>query len=229
MQYSIECEPFPVVICNLSAGETMQAETGSMSWMSSNITMKTEAKGGISGMLGRMVTGESIFLNQFTASGDGYIAFSSSFPGQILAVEINAQKELIIQKSGFLAASEGVKLSVFFQKKLGAGLVGGEGFIMQRLSGKGIAFVEVDGGMKIYKLADNQKIILNTGYVIAMDSSCSIDIQTVSGVKNILFGGQGMFNTVITGPGQVYVQTKPIQKLVNILKPYFPQNTDQSS
>ena len=217
MQYSIEGEPLPVVICNLAPGETMITEKGAMSWMSPNIHMETKG-GGIGKMFGRMFSGESMFVNEYTAqNGPGMIAFASSFPGSIRAFQITPGNDLICQKSAFLASEVGVELSMHFQKRLGAGFFGGEGFIMQRLSGNGIAFIEIDGYVKEYDLGPGQQIIIDTGYLAAMSSTCSVDVVTVPGVKNMLFGGEGIFNTVVTGPGRVYIQTMPASQLAAAL------------
>lgn len=164
MQYKIEGEPLPVVSCTLQANETMITERGSMSWMSPNMKMETTTNGGLGKAFGRMFSGESLFQNRYTAQGgDGMIAFASSFPGTIMPFEITPDKPIIVQKSAFLAGEAGVELSVFFQKKLGAGFFGGEGFIMQKLSGKGIAFVEIDGYVIEYNLEAGQSIIVDTG------------------------------------------------------------------
>lgn len=222
MKYSIEGEPLPVVICNLEAGEKMITESGAMSWMSPNMKMETTG-GGVGKMFGRMLSGESLFLNHYTAmGGPGMIAFASSFPGSIRAFEIAPGRDIICQKSAFLASTAGVELSTFFQKRLGSGFFGGEGFIMQRLSGQGMAFVEFDGYIKEYELGAGQSMIVDTGYLAAMDSTCSIDIQTVPGMKNMFFGGEGIFNTKITGPGRVYLQSMPVSQVANTLIPYMP-------
>lgn len=223
MRYEIKGEPLPVVICNLSAGEQMITERGSMSWMSPNMKMETTSNGGIGKAFGRMFAGEAMFQNKYTAQGsEGMIAFASSFPGSIRALEITPNKPMIVQKSAFLASETGVELSVHFQKKLGAGFFGGEGFIMQKLSGNGIAFVEIDGYAVEYDLSAGQQIIVDTGYLAMMDATCRMDIQTVPGVKNMLFGGEGVFNTVITGPGKVYLQTMPISGVAGALRPFLP-------
>ena len=172
---------------------------------------------------GRMFSGEALFQNRYTATGgNGMIAFASSFPGQIVARQIAPGQELIVQKSGFLASEEGVDLSIFFQKKFGAGFFGGEGFIMQRLSGNGIAFLEFDGHVVEYELRPGQQIVVDTGYLAAMDATCSMEIQTVPGLKNIVFGGEGVFNTVVTGPGHVWLQTMPISSVAGELLRYMP-------
>lgn len=223
MEYQIYGEPLPVVTCNLEAGETMITERGSMSWMSPNMHMETSTNGGIGKAFGRMFSGDSFFQNRYTAmGGKGMIAFASSFPGSIRAFNISPGNGMIVQKSAFLASEEGVVLSVHFQKKLGAGFFGGEGFIMQRLSGNGTAFVEIDGSAIEYELQAGQKIIVDTGYVAAMTESCQMDIQTVPGVKNMLFGGEGIFNTVITGPGKIILQTMPISSVAGSIRPFIP-------
>ena len=213
----------PVVVCYLEGGEQMITERGSMSWMSPNMKMETTTGGGIGKAIGRMFAGEALFQNRYTAQGgNGLIAFASSFPGQIKAYEIGPGREIIVQKSGFLAAEAGVELSVFFQKKLGAGFFGGEGFIMQRLSGRGTAFLEFDGHIVDYELQTGQQIVVDTGYLAAMDSTCSIEVRTVPGLKNMVFGGEGLFNTVVTGPGRVWLQTMPISNVAQLILSFMP-------
>ena len=226
MNYEIKGEPMPVVICDLSAGETMITEKGSMVWMSPNMEMQTSAGGSIGKAFGRMFSGESMFQNLYTAkSGPGMIAFASSFPGTIRAVEIGPGKSIVCQKSAFLASEQGVELSVFFQKKMGTGFFGGEGFIMQKLTGRGIAFLEIDGSAVEYDLAPGQKLIVDTGNLAMMDETCSIDIQSVKGVKNVLFGGEGLFNTVVTGPGHVVLQTMPLSAFAGSVASVLPSKS----
>lgn len=228
MKYEIKGGSFPVAVCQLDADETMITEGGGMSWMSPNMKMETIG-GGMSKILGRMFSGERIFQNKYTAEGgNGEIAFASSFPGDILALEVSPSNDYIVQKSAFLASTTGVDLSVFFQKKLGSGFFGGEGFIMQKLSGNGIAFIEIDGSAVEYELAAGQQIVVDTGHVVMMSSSCSMDIQTVKGAKNILFGGEGLFNTVVTGPGKVVLQTIPTVKLAEAIAPYIPTQSSSN-
>ena len=205
MQYKIEGTPLPVVICQLDRGECMMTEKGSMSWMTPNMKMETTSNGGIGKALGRMLAGESIFQNRYTAEGgEGMIAFASSFPGTILPVEITPDRPVIVQK------------------KLGAGFFGGEGFIMQKLSGEGIVFVEIDGSTVEYDLAPGQQMIVDTGYLAMMDGTCSMDITAVKGAKNMFFGGEGAFNTVITGPGKIVLQTMPVNSVAGALIPFMP-------
>lgn len=222
MKYNIQGEPMPVVICHLEAGESMITERGSMVWMSANMRMETKA-GGLGKALGRMFGGESLFQNTYTAEGGpGMIAFASSFPGTIRAVEITPNMPVIAQKSAFLAATPGVDLSIHFQKKVGAGFFGGEGFIMQKLSGRGMAFVEIDGELVEYELGPGEQLVVDTGNVAGFTAGVQMDIQAVSGVKNALLGGEGLFNTILTGPGKVWLQTMPICSVAMSIRPYIP-------
>lgn len=222
MKYQIVGEPLPVVICDVEPNETLITEKGAMSWMSPNMLMETQGTGGFGKMMGRMFSGESMFQNKYTAQGGpGQIAFASSFPGSIRALEISPEQEYVVQKGGFLASESTVQLSVFFQKKFGAGLFGGEGFIMQKLSGHGIAFIEIDGYTVEYTLGPGQSMLVDTGYIALMDASCSIDVQSVGGVKNALLGGEGLFNTVVTGPGRIYLQTMPANAVAGAINPYI--------
>ena len=227
MRYNIMGDSLPVVICDLEPGETMITERGSMCWMTPNMQMQTTSNGGLGKAFGRLFTGDSFFQNRYTAmGGNGQIAFASSFPGAIRAVEIRSGRELIVQKRSFLASTAGVTLSVHFQKRLGAGFFGGEGFVMQRLSGEGLAFIEIDGSAHEYTLAAGQSMIVDTGYLAAMEATCTMDIQTVPGIKNALFGGEGIFNTVVSGPGKVILQTMPISAVANAIRPYIPTKSD---
>ncbi|MBD5118743.1 MAG: TIGR00266 family protein [Clostridiales bacterium] len=222
MRYNITGEPMPVVICDVEANESMITEKGSMVWMSPNMEMQTSA-GGIGKAFGRMFSGESMFQNIYTArGGPGMIAFASSFPGSIRAVDITPDHPVVVQKSGFLASEAGVELSVFFQKKAAAGFFGGEGFILQKLSGYGTAFLEFDGSIVEYDLQPGQQIVIDTGNLAMMDATCTVDVQTVKGVKNVLFGGEGLFNTVVTGPGRVVLQTMPISNFASSIASMLP-------
>lgn len=222
MNYQITGEPMPVVICNLDAGEKIITEGGSMSWMSPNMRMETVG-GGMGKVFGRMFSGESLFQNVYTAENfPGQIAFASSFPGSVRAIQITPGSSVIAQKTAFLASTEGVQMSVYFQKKLGAGLVGGEGFIMQKFTGNGIVFVEIDGSAVEYTLAPGEQMIVDTGYLALADESVKIDVQSVKGVKNALLGGEGFFNTVLTGPGRITLQTMPMSKFVGTIAARIP-------
>ena len=225
MRYEIKGGSFPVVVCELENGEQMITEKGSMVWMSPNMQMETRG-GGLGKMFSKAFSGESMFQNVYTARGAGMITFGSSFPGQIKVVNIGPGREMILQKSAFLAAESGVELSVHFNKKLGVGFFGGEGFIMQRLSGNGVAFVEIDGDLMEYELGPGQQIVVDTGNVAAFTPGVNMEIQQVPGLKNKLFGGEGIFNTVLTGPGTVWLQTMPICNVANAIRPYIPTGSD---
>lgn len=227
MKYEIKGETMPVVICSVENGETMITEKGSMAWMSPNMEMATTA-GGFGKAFGRMFSGESVFQNRYTAKGGpGMIAFASSFPGSVRAVEITPEHPVIAQKSAFLASTDGVELSVFLQKKMSAGFFGGEGFILQKLSGRGTAFLEIDGHAVEYDLAAGQQLVIDTGNLAMVDATCTIDIQSVKGVKNVLFGGEGLFNTIVTGPGRVLLQTMPLSAFAGAIAPYLPLSSSK--
>ena len=202
MKYEIQGGTLPVVICQLADGERMITEGGAMSWMSPNMKMETTSNGGIGKAFGRAVSGEKLFQNLYTATnGNGMIAFASCVPGSIRAFQITPGNEMIFQKKSFLASEAGVTLSMHFRKKIGSGLFGGEGFIMQKVSGQ---------------------IIVDTGHLAAMDATCNMDVQAVPGMKNMLFGGEGIFNTVVTGPGRIWLQTMPISNVAGAIRPYIP-------
>lgn len=226
MKYEIKGEPLPVVICHLEAGEKMITEGGAMSWMSPNMNMETTTNGGLGKALGRSLSGESMFQNIYTAEGGpGMIAYASCFPGSIRAFEIAPGKEMIFQKTAFLASESGVSLETAFKKKLGAGFFGGEGFIMQKVSGNGIMFAEFDGYVVEYELEAGQQLVIDTGHVAAMSASCTLDIQSVKGAKNKFFGGEGFFNTVVTGPGHLWLQTMPLANMAGAIRQYIPTSS----
>ena len=216
MKYEIKGGNLPVVICTLQPGETMVTESGAMSWMSPNMKMETGAKGGLGGAFGRMFSGESIFQNRYTAQKDeGLIAFASSFPGEIRAVDIAPGRSIVVQKRGFLACTEGVELSVFFQKKFGTGFFGGEGFIMQKLDGDGLAFCHSGGTVLQRTLAAGELLRVDTGCVVAYTRGVDFDIEFVGGIKTALFGGEGLFFAVLRGPGTVWLQSLPFARLAS--------------
>ena len=227
MPYEIKGGNFPAVICHLESGERMITEKGSMVWMSPNMEMQTHG-GGLGKMFSRAFSGESMFQNTYTArGGPGMIAFGSSFPGTIKPVTIAPGQEMILQKNAFLASEAGVELSIHFNRKLGAGLFGGEGFILQRLSGSGTAFVEIDGELVEYELKPGQKIVVDTGNVAGFTPGVEMDIQQVPGMKNMLLGGEGLFHTVLTGPGRVWLQTMPIPNVAGAIRPYIPTGNNK--
>lgn len=229
MQYQVKNAPLPVLICKLEAGEAIECQRGAMSWMTQSMQMETGlgsgGSGGLLGALGKMaksaVTGEAIFRNKYSAQGGaGEIAFASSFPGDILCFDTGA-KAIVAQKSAYLANTIGVNMEIFFQKKIGAGLFGGEGFIMQKFSGAGMVFLEINGSVVEYDLAAGQSMLIDTGYLAAMEDTCSMDIETVKGIGNALLGGEGLFNTKVTGPGRIWLQTMPANILAGAVQPYI--------
>lgn len=222
MRYEIKGDSLPVVICDLNTNETIVSESGAMGWMSDNINMNTNMKGGLFGGIGRAFSGESVFLNTFTCNhGSGLIAFPSSFPGKIVARKLFSGETIICQKGAFLAGEVSVKLETFFRKKLGAGFFGGEGFILQKITGPGLVFLEFDGHIEEYTLDIGQKLKVDTGNVAMFDASVDFNVEMVKGFKNIFFGGEGLFLSTLRGPGKVYLQTMPIQNLAGQLSRYF--------
>lgn len=230
MEYEIIGGSFPVVECTLNAGESMITQSGSMAWMDQSMTMDTSTNGGLGKVVGRLFTKEHIFQNIYTSNKDGSkIAFGTSVPGSIMAIKLQNGQSIICQKSSFLASHGNIELSTFFNKKIGVGIFGGEGFIMQKLTGEGTVFIEIDGSHKEFNLQAGEQIVLSTGYLVSMDETCTIDVQTIKGLKNIFLGGEGIFNTVITGPGKLVVQTMPLPKLANSMVPFLPFSNSSSS
>ncbi len=222
MKYRIVGDSFPAVECTLEPNEAMITEGGGMSWMNANMKMETTSNGGIGKMFSRALSGEKMLQNRYTAvGGEGMIAFASKFPGSIEALSLSPGVEYICQKSAFLASTENINLSITFRKKFGAGFFGGEGFIMQKISGEGTAFIEIDGSAIKYDLKAGEKILIDTGHLVMMSSTCKMDIESIKGVKNVLFGGEGLFNTVVEGPGEVIVQTMPVPKVASVIQPFI--------
>jgi len=224
MEYEIRGGAFPIVICKLQKGETMVDETGAMAFMSSNMKMDTNTGGGLLKGLGRALSGDTIFLSFFTAQEDGAeIGFASCYPGKILPIRLNGSNSIIGQKNAFLTSEKGVDIQMHFRKKLGAGIFGGEGFILQKFTGEGMLFLEIDGDVIEKDLAPGEKLIIDQGHVAAMEETVDFDIQRVKGAKNMLFGGEGLFFATLTGPGRVWIQSMPLSRLVKAITPYLPQ------
>ena len=226
MEYEIKGGSFPIVICTLQKGETMKNETGAMAFMTSNIKMETTTDGGLLKGLGRALSGDTLFLNFFTAQSDNeQIGFSSRTPGKIIPINLNGST-IIGQKNAFLTSEAGVDIQMHFRKKLGAGIFGGEGFILQKFTGEGMLFLEIDGEVIERTLAPGEKLIIDQGHVAAMESTVDFDIQRVKGAKNMLFGGEGLFFATLTGPGKVWIQSMPISRLAEAIIPYIPTKTE---
>lgn len=222
MRYSIEGGSLPVVILQLSAGEKLISEAGGRTWSRGPVVTETTSGGGIGKSIGRLFSGESLFLSTYTAEGNAEIAFASSFPGRIIARELKAGESIICQKKAFLAASYGTELSAYVNTSIKKGLFGGEGFIMQRVTGPGLAFFEVDGYSVEYDLAPGEELTCDTGVLALMDESCTMDVRMVKGLKNVFFGGEGLVDTVVIGPGRVCVQSMTIANIAKLIIPYIP-------
>ena len=222
MKYEIAGGTLPALIVHLEAGETMISEIGARTWSKGPVETETSGAGGFGKAMGRLFSGESIFLSRYQAAGPAQIGFASSFPGKIMAFELQAGESIICQKKAFLCATGGVSLSAHVNKKVSSGLFGGEGFIMQQITGPGIAFVEIDGYCQEYVLGPGEEVVCDTGVLAVMDSTCSMNVRVVKGIKNKLFGGEGLVDTVISGPGRVYLQTMTIEKLAALIRPYMP-------
>ncbi len=228
MEYEIRGGSFPVVVCTLQQGETMKNETGAMAFMTSGMKMETNTGGGLLKGLGRALAGDTIFLNFFTAqSNNEQIGFSACTPGKIMPIRLNGSNTIIGQKNAFLAAEESVDVDIYFKKKLGAGLFGGEGFVLQKFSGNGIVFLEIDGEVIEKELQPGEKLLVDPGHVAAMEETVDFDIERVKGAKNILFG-EGLFFSKLTGPGKVWIQTMPISKLAEAIIPFIPTQSGGS-
>lgn len=225
MEYEIKGGAFPIVICTLKQGETMKNETGAMSFMTSGMTMETNTGGGLIKGLGRALAGDTLFLNFFTAQSDNeQIGFSACTPGKIMPIKLDGTNTIIGQKNAFLAAEDSVDIDIYFKNKLGTGIFGGEGFILQKFTGTGIVFLEVDGEVIEKDLQAGETLLVDPGHIAAMEETVDFDIERVKGAKNILFG-EGLFFSRITGPGKVWIQTMPISKLAAAIIPFLPTNT----
>jgi uncharacterized protein (TIGR00266 family) len=230
VEYTIVGTTMQAVILEMDPGEVITSQSGGMSWMSGNIEMSTNMGGGLGGLLKRAISGESLFVAEYTTkNGRGLVSFASDFPGKIVPVHLGAGQEVIVQKESFLCAEKSVTFDMFFQRKLGAGFFGGEGFIMQRLKGPGVAFVAFDGEIVEYTLQPNQVLKVDTGHVAMFEPTVSMDIEMMKGFKNILFGGEGLFLTTLRGPGKIWLQTMPMMTLAKALVPYMPQATSSST
>lgn len=220
MKYEIKNQPFTVLTLYMNQGEGIKCQSGAMAWMSPGIQMETKT-GGIGGMFKKALVGESLALNHYTASQAGELTLAKHCPGDIMVFNIG-ETPIIAQKTSFLAATEGVNMDIYLQQKSAAGFFGGEGFLMQKYSGSGYAWLEIDGSVQERELAAGEKLIVDSGYVAAMEATCSMEIQSVKGFTNVLLGGEGLFNTVVTGPGKVWLQTMPINALAMNLYAYMP-------
>jgi len=224
ISYRIDGTTLPVVTIELQPGEVIYSESGGMSWMSGNVEMKTHSGGGLGRMVRRAVSGESLFITDFYVDqGRGTVAFASEFPGKIIPFDLTAGESIIVQKDAFMCAEKSVDMDMHFRKRLGSGFFGGEGFIMQRITGPGLAFIEVDGEVVEYDLQPGQQLKVDTGHLAAMESSVDFDVTMLKGFRNILLGGEGLFLASVRGPGKVWLQTMPMSKLAQKVAQFMPQ------
>ena len=228
MQYRIIGQTVPVVEISLNMGETVYTQTGGMSYQTDGITMKTNARGGIMKSLGRMFSGESIFMANYTAERDGAtIAFATTVPGNIMPVDLNQMLNgIIVQKGAFLCAEDSIETSVTFSKRFSSGLVGGEGFILQKAQGRGMLFLEVDGDPIEKELKPGEILKVDTGNVVAFEPSVSYEVEVVKGLGNIFLGGEGIFLTRLVGPGKVILQSQNFGDFVGKIIPFLPKDTN---
>ncbi len=224
ISYRIDGTTLQVVTIQLQPGEVVYSESGGMSWMSANVEMKTHSGGGIGKMFKRALSGESLFITDFFVNnGAGIAAFANEFPGKIIPFDLAAGQSLIMQKDAFMVAEKTVDLDIHFRKKLGTGFFGGEGFIMQRATGPGLVFAELDGEVVEYNLEAGQVLKVDTGYVAMFEPSVKFDVTMVKGFRNIILGGEGLFLARLEGPGRVWLQTMPMTKLANKILQYMPK------
>ncbi|NLC07026.1 MAG: TIGR00266 family protein [Syntrophomonadaceae bacterium] len=229
MKYQVLGTTMQCLSVDLEPGEKIYTESGAMAWMSSNIKMDTNFKGGLLKSFARAITGESLTFTFYEATGStGNIGFVTAAPGKILPIMVQPGTEYICQKGSFLCAQPSVELSIHFNRKLGAGFFGGEGFILQKLTGQGMAFVEIDGEVLEKQLAPGETILVDTGHVAMFEATVSMDIQMVKGVKNVIFGGEGLFLTTLRGPGRVWVQTLTLAGLAGRLRPLLGSSKSSS-
>lgn len=227
MKYEIMGSTMPVLVIHLAPGESVFTESGAMAWMSESISMQSGLRGGLLGSVGRWFSGESLALTSFAADRrPGEVAFVPAVPGKVVPVEMGRGKRLIVQAGGFLCAQEGVELKVHLRRRLWAGLFGGEGFILQRVSGEGMAFFEIDGEVIEKTLAPGEVLRVDTGHVAMFEETVGFDITMVKGVRNWLFGGEGLFLATLQGPGKVWLQTLPFVNLVGQIAAALPGRSD---
>ena len=223
MKYEIKNQPFTVLTLHMEQGESVKCQSGAMAWMSPGIQMETKT-GGLGGMFKKAIIGESLALNHYTAAQAGELTLAKHCPGDIMIFNIS-EMPIIAQKTSFLAATESVNMDIYLQRRAAAGFFGGEGFLMQKYSGSGYAWLEIDGSVQERVLADGEQLIVDSGYVAAMEATCSMDIQTVKGLTNVVLGGEGLFNTVVTGPGKVWLQTMPLATVADVIAAHMPSSS----
>ena len=227
MEYKVRGQDMPILDVELMAGESMFTEAGGMAWMSPNIDMNSNMKGGLVKGIGRMFAGESLFLVDYTCEdGTGIVTFCSEFPGKIVPMDLKEGQSVICQRDAFMAAQQGVDLKMEFVKRFGAGFFGGEGFFLQKITGPGVAFLEFAGEITEYELEPGQSLKVDPGYIGAFEPTVSYDLARVKGIKNMIFGGEGIFLASLTGPGKVWLQSMPLANLAKRLIPHLPTKSN---
>ena len=222
MHYELSGTVMQTVAIDLAPGETVFSQTNSMCWMNDAIDMNTHTGGGFLAGMKRSFGGGSFFITDFTARGNGHVAFAPRFPGTILPIALGVGQTIICRKETFLCAEKSVTLEIAWQKRLGAGFFGGDGFILQKITGPGTVFLDLSGEVVYRDLADGERLLVHAGHVGLLDPSISFDIQMVRGFKNVLFGGEGLFLATLTGPGRVALQSMPIMNLAEEIGRYLP-------
>lgn len=226
MRYEVHGTVLQSLDIHLGQGEAIFTESGGMAWMRGNIEMKTDTRGGLMAGLGRALAGESLFMTTYTCRGpEGLIVFTPEAPGKVLDLQLKAGQSLICQKDAFMCAEASVKLEMHFRKKLGAGLFGGEGFILQKVTGPGTVFLEIPGEVREYELSAGETMRVDPGHIALFEPTVSYDIDRVKGVSNILFSGEGLFLASLTGPGRVWMQSLPLANLAGKLARYMPSKS----
>jgi uncharacterized protein (TIGR00266 family) len=229
MNYELSGSIMQTLAIDLAPGEVVFSQTNSMCWMNDAIEMNTHTGGGIFSGLMRSFGGGSFFVTDFTATGNGHIAFAPRFPGTIIPVTLNPGQSIICRKETFLCAEKSVSLDIAWQKKIGAGFFGGAGFILQKVTGPGTVFLDLSGELVEKKLAPGERLLVHAGHVGMMDPTVDFDIRMVRGFKNILFGGEGLFLATLTGPGRVALQSMPIMNLAEEISRYLPITPDPTN
>ena len=223
MKYNIFGNAFPAVSIKMDRGESIYTQSGGMSWMTDGIRMDTNTHGGFMRGLGRMFSGDSLFMATYTAERDNQeISISAALPGEVHVIEVGPGKSYIAQKGAFLCAQQSVQLDADLTKKFSSGMFGGEGFVLQRLSGRGVAFLELDGAVCEYTLAPGERLKVDSGNIAYFEEQVGYSVETIKGFKNVLFGGEGLFLTVLEGPGKVWLQTMTAADLATKIVPYIP-------
>jgi uncharacterized protein (TIGR00266 family) len=224
LTYQIEGTLLPVLLVKLTPGQRIYSSSGGMSWMTQQVEMETNTGGGLGRMFKRALSGESLFIVDYTVNqGEGEVAFASEFPGKIIPLNLANEEQMIVQKDSFMCAEKSVDVDMHFRKRLGSGLFGGEGFILQKLTGPGMAFVNFDGEIVEKTLAPGEVLRVDTGHVAMFQPTVNFDVEIVKGFRNILLGGEGLFLATLRGPGKVYLQSMPMTKLAQKIAQYMPQ------